>query len=91
MDLFFAPFLARIVLVEADEVAVVAFVQRLIAELGQAFLSHFRERQREGVLSANEGRGESDVERKPVRLQAAPGLLRLFERLWERDRHRASR
>ena len=39
MDLLLAPLLAGVILVEADEVAVVALVQRLVAERLQAGLA----------------------------------------------------
>ncbi len=79
MNLFIAPFLARI---ETAELAVVTFIQHLVAELQQVRLSHFRRGQREGVLSPNERRGESEVEHNAVRFQRAPGVFRLFNSRW---------
>ena len=39
MDLLFAPFPARVVLVEAGEVAIVALVERLVADRVQVALA----------------------------------------------------
>ena len=44
VDLLLAPFLARIVLVEAGQIAVVAFVEGLIPLFRQAGLPHFGQR-----------------------------------------------
>ena len=42
MDLLLAPFLARVVLVEAGEVAIVALVERLVAGDRQVGLAELR-------------------------------------------------
>src|SRR5271169_2927863 len=57
VNLLLAPFLARIVLVEADEIAVVALVERLIAAFGQAGQAQFGEGQIERMLGADQRRG----------------------------------
>ena len=69
MDLLLAPFLARLILVEPAEVAVIALVERLIARLGQAGLAEFGERQGERVLGANQRGGVGDIEAEAARLE----------------------
>ena len=75
--LLVAPFLARIVLVEADEIAIVALVQRLILEDRDFVLAHLGEHQIERALRALERGGEGDIEFDSARLQLPAGLLRL--------------
>src|SRR3984885_16373354 len=55
VDLLLAPFLARIVLVEPGEIAIVAFVEGLVPLFRQAGLPHFRKRYVKRVLGADEG------------------------------------
>ena len=79
MHLLLAPFLARIVLVEADEFAVVALVERLVPAFGQAGLPHLGQREGQRVLGADERRGKGKVECDAMRLEAPAGLLGLFD------------
>ena len=79
MHLLGAPALAGIVLVEAGKVAVVALVQRLIAECrrsGRPISSSMRSQR---LLRPRQGRGEGDVEGEPARLEAATGGARLLD------------
>src|SRR5437763_16255558 len=71
MHLLLAPFLASVILVETRQIAVVALVQRQVLPHGKAGLAEFGQGQIERVLRALEHRGESDIERKPLRLQLA--------------------
>jgi hypothetical protein len=70
-----SPFLSRIVLVEAGQIAIVAFVQRLVAQGLQSGLPHLAEQDVERALRALQCRGEGDVEGKPLRLELAAGLM----------------
>ena len=72
-----APALAGVVLVEPGKVAVVALVQRHVLDHRDARLAHLLEHERHGALGALEVRGEADVEREALRLELAPGGLRL--------------
>jgi hypothetical protein len=74
-----APALARVVLVEAGEIAVVALVERLVGGGRQAGLAEFAERERERVLRADQRGGEREIERQPARLQPAPRRARLLD------------
>ena len=76
MHLLGAPFRPRVVLVEADEVAVIALVERLILEHRNARLPDLLEHQVERMLRANECRGEGDIEADVLRLELAPGGAR---------------
>ena len=62
MHLLLAPFLARVVLVEADEIAIVALVERLVLEHRNFGLAQFLQHQVERALRAHERGGEGDVE-----------------------------
>lgn len=62
MDLLFAPFRPRIVLVETGEVAVVALVQGLIADRFERRLADGVEDELAGTLGPDEDGGEGDVE-----------------------------
>src|SRR5262249_18444627 len=77
MDLLLAPALARIVLVEAGEIAIVAFVEREVFPGREAGLADLREQQIERMLGAREHRGERDVELKALPPQLAAGVFRL--------------
>ena len=79
MHLLGAPALAGIVLVEAGKVAVVALVQRLIAERRQVRLADLVEHEPERLLRARQGRGEGDIEGKPARLEAPAGGARFLD------------
>jgi len=62
VDLLLAPFLARIILVEAGQIAVIAFVQRLVTDHRQIGLADAVHDQVERVLGADQDRSEGDVE-----------------------------
>jgi hypothetical protein len=81
MDLLLAPFLARVVLVEARQVAVVALVQRLVALDRHGFLPELVEHQVEGALGALQYRCEGDAECEAFRLQPLAGGPRLADSL----------
>ena len=91
MHLLLAPFLAGVVLVQAGQIAVVALVQRLVADDRNAGLTHLAEQEIERALRALQRRGEGDVEGEPLRLQLAAGLMRFLRRPARSGRHRASR
>src|SRR5215472_1790427 len=82
MDLVLAPPLARVVLVQPREIAIVALVQREIFARGKAGLAELGEDQIERVLRARQHRGEREVERQPFRLQLTSGFLRLGNALF---------
>ncbi|MNY42542.1 hypothetical protein D3C86_1774450 [compost metagenome] len=78
MHLLFAPFFARIILVETGEITIVALVQRLIADGFQRRLADGIEHELAGALGADQRRGEGDVELDAVvgkRLAARLGLF----------------
>src|SRR5690606_21548614 len=79
MHLLLAPPGAGVVLVEAGKIAVVALVQRLVADGFEAALTDAVEDDGAGLLRPDERRGEGDVEAEPARLQplAGGGRLRL--------------
>ena len=79
MHLLLAPFLASIVLVEAREVAIVALVERLVADRFQLALADAVQNVLAGLLRPLQRRGEGDVEFEPAR-----GAVRAA--LWARDR-----
>ena len=82
MNLVLAPFLAGVVLVEAREVAIIAFVQRLVAAQRQIALAELVEHQLHRVLGAGQRRGESAVEGQAHRLEAGSGSLGLVHALF---------
>src|SRR5262245_10481961 len=79
MHLLSAPLLARVVLVEARELAVVALVERLVLEHRNRFLPEFVEHEVEGALRALEGRRERHVELQALALELASGGARLVD------------
>src|SRR5208283_2742203 len=79
LHLLGAPFHPRIVLVEADEVAIVALVERLILEHRNARLPDLLEHEVERMLRANERRGEGDIEADILRIELAPGGARFLD------------
>ena len=81
MHLLLAPALAGVVLVEADEIAVVAFVQGLVAKDRDLVRAHLGKHEVERTLRAFERGGEGDVELDPARLQFCAGLFRLGDAL----------
>ena len=81
MDLLLAPFLPRVVLVEARQIAVVALVQRLVADSLQVALAELVEDDAAGLLGALEGGGEGDVESQAARLEFRAGGLCLGDAL----------
>ena len=81
MDLLLAPLLAGVILVEADEVAVVALVQRLVPGDRKAGLADLGERQVERALGADERRGEAHIEGEALGLELLPGGLGLVDAL----------
>ncbi|MCY1238541.1 hypothetical protein D9M72_512830 [compost metagenome] len=77
MHLLFAPLLACVVLVKAGEVAVVALVERLVADRFERGLADGVEHELAGALGTDEVRGEGDVELDAIfgkRLAAGPGF-----------------
>lgn len=77
MHLLLAPLLAGIVLVETGEIAVVALVQRLVADRLQVRLADLVEDDLAGILRALQVRGKGDVEGDAVigqRLAAGIGF-----------------
>ena len=81
MDLFLAPFLAGVVLVEAGEVAIVALVQREVLFGAKPGLADLGEHQVERALRALQHRGEGDIELEPLRHQLAACVLRFRDAL----------
>ena len=80
--LVLAPFLAGVILVEAGEIAVVAFVEREIFRRSASPVWPISSSIRSSVCcGARQVRGEGDVERQPLRLQLAAGLLGLGDAL----------
>jgi hypothetical protein len=73
LDLLLAPLGARIVLVEAGEVAIVALVQGKVADRRQIGLAELAEDQLQRVLGAGEFGGEGETEGKVERLEALAG------------------
>ncbi|MEH2618899.1 hypothetical protein V1285_003845 [Bradyrhizobium sp. AZCC 1620] len=80
--LVLAPFLAGVILVEARQVAVVAFVEREVFRRRQSGLPDLGEHQLQRMLRPCQVRGEGNVERQPLRLQLAAGLLGLGNALF---------
>ncbi len=79
--LLLAPFLAGIVLVEADQIAIVALVERLILDHRNIGLAKFGQHQIERALRADERGGEGDVELEALAFKLAPGFARLGDAL----------
>lgn len=86
MHLLFAPLLACVVLVEARQVAVVALVERLVADRFERGLADGIEHQLAGALGADKIRGEGDIELDAVVgkcLAAGLGFLDAeFRQVW---------
>ena len=78
MHLLFTPFFARIVLVEAGQVAIVALIERLILDHGQIGLPDFVEDDAVRVLRARQNGGKGNVEGKPLLLDRLPGRMRFL-------------
>ena len=91
VHLLLAPFLPRIVLVEAGEVAVVALVQRQVAMLLEAGLAELLQHQFQRVLRAHQRARIGDVEVEAARLQLPPRLPRFLDAELATGRRRASR
>src|SRR6516162_317001 len=81
MDLLLAPFLARVILVEAGEIAVVALVERLVSQRLQAGLAELIEHDVERALRPRQRRGEGDAEVEPLCLQPPAGGMGLLDAL----------
>src|ERR1019366_9356047 len=81
VHLLLAPFLARVVLVETDQLAVVALIERLVLEHGNFGLAQFLQHEVERALGADQRGGEGNVELDPLRLELAAGLARLGDAL----------
>ena len=79
MHLLLAPALAGIVLVEAGEVAIVALVQRLVADGLRSGWPISSSMSSQVSCARDQGRGEGDVEVQAPRLQAAAGGARLLD------------
>lgn len=86
MDLFFAPTLAGVVLVEAGEITIVALVQGLVLVSFKAALAEFGKDQLEGALGAGERAGVGDIKDVPVGLEALAGRDRLGDALFREVR-----
>src|SRR5262249_29181747 len=78
MNLLLAPFLARIVLIEAGEVAIVALVKRQILDHRNVALAHLLKDEVEGALRTLERRGVADVEADALRLELAASIARFL-------------
>ena len=76
VHLLFAPALARVVLVEADEVAIVALVERLVGQHRNVALAHLFHNEIERARRPLERRRERNVERDAQRLELAAGGAR---------------
>src|SRR6185312_12830403 len=81
VHLLVAPFLACVVLVEPDEIAVVALVERLVADHRDFRLPHLVENKVERALRALERRGVGDVERDALGLEPFAGGTRFLDAL----------
>src|SRR4029077_9886036 len=81
VHLLLAPALARIVLVEPDEIAVITLVERLVFGYLNAALAELVEHNVEGTLRADQHRGERDVEPQPLCLELAAGGARFGDAL----------
>src|ERR1035437_5841625 len=81
VHLLLAPFLARVVLVETDQLAVVALVERLVLEHRNFRLAQFLEHQIERALRADQRGVEVNVQLDPLRLELAAGLARFGDAL----------
>src|SRR5665811_1372068 len=81
VHLLLAPFLARVVLVETDQLAVVALIERLVLEHGNFGLAQFLQHEVERALRADERGGEGNVELDAQAFKLAAGLARLGDAL----------
>ncbi len=81
LHLGFAPLLARFILVEAGELAVIAFVQCGVAHDRDVRLIEFGKDDVEGMLSAFQNAGEGDVEFHPMIADHAAGDARFDQSL----------
>ena len=75
MHLLVAPFLAGVVLVEAGEIAVIAFVQPDILGDGNARLAGGSQHEIDCALRAYQIRGKGGIERNALSLQLLASLL----------------
>jgi hypothetical protein len=73
VHLLLAPALAGVVLVETDEIAVIALVERLIFQYRNATLAELVQHDVERALRADQRRREGKVEAQPLRLELAAG------------------
>src|SRR5690606_30265361 len=78
VHLLLAPLGARVVLVEARQVAIVALVERLVADGFEPALTDGGEDVVAGPLRADERRGEGNVELEAALGNEPPGPLRLL-------------
>src|SRR5664280_833858 len=81
VHLLLTPFLARVVFVEADQLAVIALVERLVLEHRDLGLPQLFQHQIERALRADERGGEGDVELDALAFKLAAGLARLGDAL----------
>ncbi len=81
LHLVLAPSPARIILVEAGQIAVIAFVQGLIGGRCKPGLSEFLEHQVQRRMGAQQSRGEGAVKMETERLQFAARRFRLLNAL----------
>ena len=72
-------FLRASSLLRPDQIAVIALVERLVLEHRNVGLAQLLQHEVERALRADEHRGEGDVEFKPLRLELAPGRVRLLD------------
>jgi hypothetical protein len=75
------PFLARVILVEANQIAVVPLIERLILENGNIRLPQLFQHQRERALCADQRRRERHIEMQPLRLELLSGRMRFGDSL----------
>jgi hypothetical protein len=76
MHLLLAPFPARFVLVETGQIAIVAFVERLVLDRLEARLTKRGQHKVERVLGARQDARVSDIEFESLALQAFAARLR---------------
>ena len=91
MHLLLAPVGARVVLVEAGEVAVVALVERLVADDRQAGLAELVEDQVEVCWARVSAEVKAMSKREAQRLEPAAGRARLVDALLGQVRVASSR
>src|SRR5215467_6853384 len=82
MNLLLAPLLTRVIFIEPDKIAIVAFVQRLILENRDRRLAQLGQHQVERALRAFERGRKCDVELDSLRLELTPGLASLGDALF---------